>query len=152
MVGCSLGIGDLRGLRNLSMRPNPKRNHHLRLMGGANRLVVLIRKAGRWRNDSHHTIHSCPNHGLAVPEQVMTGNSSRSSPWFVFTTWVKCHKERGCKSMSKRSEGKYLFESFKGDTSDFHRSFSEYLNNKHSAGWNCEDCQFQMVGGLGHAY
>jgi len=54
--------------------------------------------------------------------------------------------------MNGKSGEKYLFESFKADSSEFDHSFSEYLNNKHSAGWDYEDCQFHMEGGTRHAF
>ena len=54
--------------------------------------------------------------------------------------------------MSSKSGDKFLFESFKANSSEFDHSFSEYLNKKHSAGWDYEDCQYYMEGGMRHAY
>jgi hypothetical protein len=54
--------------------------------------------------------------------------------------------------MSKKTGEIDLFESFKADSSEFDHSFSEYLNNKHGAGWDYEDCQFHMEGGARHAF
>jgi hypothetical protein len=54
--------------------------------------------------------------------------------------------------MSGKSGDKYLFESFKANLPEFDSSFSEYLNSKHGAGWDYEDCQFHAEGEMRHAY
>jgi hypothetical protein len=46
----------------------------------------------------------------------------------------------------------FHIESYREDGSLFDHSFSEYLNNKHDAGWDYEDGESHMEGGTRHAF